>query len=399
MRRIAVIGGGVTGCSVAWHLKSRGLGDVHLFERDRIGSGTTWHSAGLVSWGPHGDYDAPVLYLHDLIAQLEKETGLSAAWRMPGRLYLARDAATLERYSNFYNTARERGVDALMLSAKEAKSYHPLLSGSALYGACYNPLSGRLNPAGLVELYARSGQARGVIVHEQTRIRELSTGSGRVCGVITADGDALAFDDVIVCAGIWSADLVAAQDIVLAQGGCEHMYVIMDMPDRLPPDLPAFLSSNDLIYGCEEVGGILLGCFDMDATVIDVDGLPDPFSFALFNENWDKFAPYFEAAAEFFPAFNDAPVRNFINGPEAFTPDGNPLIGPAEGVEGLWLCTGMNSHGVTISGGTGHIVADLLADTKPRFAIETYETGRFGDKARKPGWLKQKISESPSGNF
>lgn len=399
MRRIAVVGAGVTGCSAAWHLKSHGLGDVHLFERDKIGSGTTWHSAGLVSWGPRGDYDAPVLYLHELIAQLEEQTGLSAGWRKTGRLYLARDAATMERYSNFYTGARERGIDARFLSPKEAVSYHPLLNASALHGACYNPMSGRLNPAGLVDLFARSGRALGVKIHEQTGIGALSTESGRINGVVTGDGETLPFDDVVVCAGIWSADLVAAQDIVLAQGGCEHMYVIMQMPERLAADTPAFLSSKDLIYGREEVGGILLGCFDTNAKVIDVGGLPDPFSFALFNENWDKFAPYFEAAAEFFPAFNDAPIRSFVNGPEAFTPDGNPFIGPVNGVEGLWLCTGMNSHGVTISGGTGHIVADLLAGAEPRFSIDIYAPGRFGEKARNSEWLKKQISDSPSGNF
>ena len=266
MRRIAVVGGGVTGCSVAWHLKSRGLGDVHLFERDRIGSGTTWHSAGLVSWGPSGDYNAPVLYLLDLMAQLEEQTGLSAGWRNPGRLYLARDAAAMERFTGFYNGAREHGMDARLLSPKEAVGYHPLLDASALHGACYNPLSGRVNPADLTELFARSAKALGVHIHENSPISRLSDESGRVKGVVTGDGEILSFDDVIVCAGLWSANLVSSLDIVLAQGGCEHMYVIMEMPERLPPDTPAFLSSTDQIYGCEEVGGILLGCFDKDAT-------------------------------------------------------------------------------------------------------------------------------------
>ena len=399
MRRIAVVGGGVTGCSVAWHLKARGLGDVHLFEREKIGSGTTWHSAGLVSWGPRGDYDAPVLYLHELIAQLEEQTGLSAGWRKTGRLYLARDTAAMERYSKFYTGARDRGFDARLLSPKEAASYHTLLDASALHGACYNPMSGHLDPAGLVELFARSGLALGVNIHEQTGIRALSTESGRVRGVVTSDGETLAFDDVVICAGIWSADIVAAQGIVLAQGSCEHMYVIMDISERLAPNTPAFLSSTDLIYGREEVGGILLGCFDTDASVVDVGSLPDTFSFGLFNENWDKFAPYFEAAADFFPAFQNAPIRRFVNGPEAFTPDGNPFIGPANDVEGLWLCTGMNSHGVTISGGTGHIIADLLAGTEPRFSIDIYATDRFGEKARDAEWLKRRISDSPSCNF
>jgi glycine/D-amino acid oxidase-like deaminating enzyme len=399
MRRIAVIGGGVTGCSVAWHLKSRELGEVHLFERDQLGSGTTWHSAGLVVWNPQGDYDAPVLYLLDLVARLEEQTGLCSGWRETGRLYLARDTATMDGFLEFHSQSRERGVDARLLSPKEAAGYHPLLNPSALCGACYNPRSGHLDPAGLIQLLARSGMALGMRVHQHSPVCEIATESGRISGIVTADGERLAFDDVVVCAGLWSAQLLAQLDVVLAQGGCEHMYIIMGMPERLPPNTPAFLSSADLIYGREEVGGILLGCFDADASVIDLGALPDPFSFMLLDDNWDKFAPYFEAAAEFFPDFNDAPVHSFINGPEAFTPDGNPFVGAANGIEGLWLCTGMNSHGVTVAGAMGHILADLLDGTEPRFPTDHYAPDRFGEMARDSDWLRQKVSDSPSGNY
>jgi len=142
MRRIAVVGGGVTGCSVAWHLASRGLGEVHLFERDQLGSGTTWHSAGNITWKPVDDNDAPVLYLLDLIAQLEQETGLTSGWRNTGRLFLARDAVTLETFSSFHDGAIERGLDARMLTPHETADRHPLIDPSTLYGARLNPLAG-----------------------------------------------------------------------------------------------------------------------------------------------------------------------------------------------------------------------------------------------------------------
>jgi glycine/D-amino acid oxidase-like deaminating enzyme len=400
MRRIAVIGGGVTGLSVAWHLKSRGLGDVHLFERDRLGCGTTWHSAGDVTWYPGGDNDEQVLYLLELISQLEKQTGLLSGWRETGRIYIARDAAAMERYSNLHAVTRARGVETRLLSPKEAVSYHPLLNASALHGAFYNPRSGNLNPAGLLELFIRSSRRLGVNIHEQAKIRELSSTPGRVSGVVTAEGERLPFDDVVVCAGLWSPDLVGAQDIKVAQGGCEHFYVILKMPERMwTKTPPSFLSTADLIYGREEVGGILLGFFDTHANVIDVGALPDPFSFALLNENWDKITPYFESAAELFPAFQDASVRSFINGPEAFTPDGKPLIGAAKGLERLWLCTGMNSYGVTNSAATGHIIADLMAEVRPRFPWDIYRVDRFDEKARDPQWLRKTISDSPSTYF
>lgn len=399
MRRIAVVGGGVTGCSVAWHLKSRGLGEVCLFERDALGSGTTWHSAGLVSWGPQGDYNEPVLYLRDLIPRLEAQTGLSTGWRNTGRLYLARDAAGLERYAAFHDKARACGVDVRFLSPAEAAAFNPYLTGPALFGACYNPMSGRLNPADLVQVFARAARNLGANLFERTGVSRLQIRSGRVTGIVTSDGERHDFDDVVICAGIWSPDLLAPADILLAHGACEHMYVILATPQRLPPDTPAFLSSPDLIYGREEVGGMLLGCFDRDASVVDVASLPDPFSFTLFNENWDQFAPYLEAAADFFPVLHDAPVTSFVNGPEAFTPDGNPFIGPAPGVNGLWMCTGMNSHGVTISAATGHVVADMLADRAPRFATGHYAPQRFAEQPLDADWVRREISQSPSANF
>ncbi len=397
-RRIAVVGGGIIGSSVAWHLASRNLGDIHLFERDQLGSGTTWHSAGNITWKPVDDNDGPVLYLLDLIAGLEDETGLTSGWRETGRLFLARDADTLESYSAFHEAALERDFPALMLSPQEAAGHHPLLDASALHGAWLNPLSGHLNPADLVALYARSARNLGTHLHEQSRVTELISTGGRMTGLV-CNGETLGFDDIVVCGGLWSADLVANHGVKLAQGGCEHFYIILDVDPRLSSTTPSFLSSADMIYGREEVGGVLLGCFDENADLIETSDLPDPFSFSLLDENWDKFAPYFKGAAELFPAFLDAPVRRFVNGPEAFTPDGNPFIGAPDGIDGLWLCTGMNSHGVTISGSSGHIIADMIAGEEPRFSAKPYAPGRFGSMVHDDSWLRKQISDSPSGYY
>ncbi len=398
MRRIAVIGGGVTGCSVAFHLAERGLGEVHLFERDQLGSGTTWHSAGNITWKPVDDNDSGVLYLLDLIARLEAETDLTSGWRRTGRLFLARDTQVLKSFEAFHRPAVERGFDAPMLSAREAGERHPLLDGSVLQGAWFNPLSGRVNPADLVALFARAARARGALVHEQAPVSGLKVENAKVSGVLSG-GESLDFDDVVVCAGLWSQTLVEDHGITLAQGGCEHFYIILDVAPRLGPATPSFISPADLIYGREEVGGVLLGCFDEDALTLETADLPDPFSFSLLNENWDKFAPYFEGAAELFPAFATAPVRSFVNGPEAFTPDGNPFVGPAPGIGGLWLCTGMNSHGVTISGTSGHLIADFLEDVAPKFPPDIYEPGRFAGQADDKAWLKRRLSAAPSAFY
>ncbi|MFQ5761285.1 MAG: NAD(P)/FAD-dependent oxidoreductase, partial [Acidiferrobacterales bacterium] len=149
----------------------------------------------------------------------------------------------------------------------------------------------------------------------------------------------------------------------------------------------------------EEVGGMLLGCFDECAKLIDTTELPEPFTFTLLNPDWNKFAPYYQAAIEIFPALENAPIKNFTNGPESFTPDGNPLIGPLPGFAGLFVCTGMNSHGVTLSAAAGDIVADMVLGTAPRFAHARYAPDRFGDNAADESWLRARVADAPSGYY
>ena len=395
MRRVAVIGGGVSGCSVAWQLAERGLGEVLLLERDRLGSGTTWHSAGNITWKPIGDSDEPVLFMFETNERLEQETGQSTGWLKTGRLFIARNSAVMESFTSQAAEAQARGYEPRLLEPKAAAALHPLLDPATLEGVWHNPLSGRLNPADLVAAYAKAGRQSGVQIREHCEITGLSVAKGRVTGLETADGT-IEVDDVVLCGGLWSRALLEPLGVSLAQWGCEHFYIICKIEPRLARETPSFISPSDLIYGREEVGGLLLGCFDVAAKTIDAKALPKPFAFTLLDDDWDKFYPYFEKAAEIFPALNDAPVRKFLNGPESFTPDGDPLIGPVGGIEGLYVCTGMNSHGVTLSAAAGHIVADLVAGTEPRFDASIYAPERFGAQAADEDWLKQQVSGAPS---
>lgn len=398
MRRIAVIGGGVIGCSVAWHLAERGLGEVVLIDRDRLGSGSTWHSAGNVTWKPGGDKDAPVLYMLDTVRRLERESGQSTGWLKTGRLFLARDSEAMEELAAQSAAAAARGFESQLLEPKEAAARHPLLDPQAIEGAWLNGLSGRLDPAGLVAAYAKAGRRKGLRVREQCEITGLTLAGGRVSRLETAGGP-MEVDDVVLCGGLWSRPLLQPLGVSLAQWGCEHFYIICEVEPRLARQTPSFISPHDLIYGREEVGGLLLGCFDEEAITIDAKDLPKPFAFTLLDDNWDKFFPYFERAAEIFPALSEAPVRKFLNGPEAFTPDGNPLIGPVGGIEGLWVCSAMNSHGVTLSAAAGHIIADMLSGAEPRFDAAPYAPERFGGRARSEDWLKARVTHAPSSYY
>jgi len=397
-RKIAVVGGGVIGCSIAWHLAERELGEIVLIERDRIGAGTTWHSAGNITWRPDPLHDATVLYAFETLARLTRETGQDTGWLETGRLFLAHGAAAIGRLEGYQEEAARRGIASRILTGMEAAGLHPLLAGGAIAAAWLNPLSGRVNPADLTAAYAKGARRRGVRIVENCRATALTIRGGRVRGVETSTGPIEA-DEVVVAAGLWSRALLAAVDIHLAQWACEHFYVIADVAPRLARETPSFVAPEDLLYGREEIGAMMVGAFDEDAKTIDAASLPEPFAFTLFPPAWDKFAPYFEKAVAIFPALETAPIRRFVNGPESFTPDNAPLIGPISGIDGLHVSTAMNSGGVTYSAAAGHLIADILAETNSPFDAAAFRPERFGEKARDLVWLQGEISAVVSRGY
>lgn len=386
-----VIGGGVVGASIAWHLAKRGIGEVLLLERDRLGSGTTWHSAGNITWKASRDHDAPILYALDTVARLKEEAGQETGWLRTGRLFIPQSAETRRHFDDFDRAARERGIEARWIAPTEAAQLNPLLDPAALDEVWLNSLSGRLNPADLTAAYAGAARLAGATVRENVEVSAISLAGRRVAGVKTADGP-IAGDIVVIAAGLWSRPLLETLGIALAQWACEHFYVIADVEPRLARETPSFVAPDDLLYGREEVGRFLVGFFDEDAKTLDPARLPKPFSFTLLPPDWDKIAPYFERAMRLFPKLATAPIRRFINGPESFTPDGLPLIGRVGDIDGLLVATAMNSAGVTWSAMTGALIADMVKGVQPRFDPTPYDPSRFGSKGRDLDWLKAQVS-------
>jgi 4-methylaminobutanoate oxidase (formaldehyde-forming) len=397
-RRILVIGGGVVGCSIAWHLAQRELGEIVLVERDRIGSGTTWHSAGNITWRPGPSHDATVLYAFDTIARLTAETDQDTGWLETGRLFLAHEPVAIGRLERCHGEAVARGVASRMLTGQEAARLHPLLEAGAVTAAWFNPLSGRLNPADLTAAYAKGARRRGVRILENCDALGLSLRGGRVCAVETSSGPVEA-DEVVIAAGLWSRGLLLPLGVHLAQWACQHFYVIADVTPRLPRETPSFVAPEDLFYGREEVGGMMVGAFDENAKTLEAADLPEPFAFTLLAPDWDKIAPYYAKAARVFPALETAPIRRFVNGPESFSPDDLPLIGPLPGIDGLYVCTAMNSGGVTYSAAAGHVIADFIAGAGPRFDADAFAPDRFGTKAEDSAWLRAQISDVVSRGY
>ena len=397
MRKILIVGGGVIGASVAWHAAQRGLGEVVVLERDRLGSGTTWHSAGNITWKPVPDSDAPIEYMLDLLPRLERESGQSTGWLRTGRLFVARSDGALRDFEHHARVAEERGFGGGMLEPGEVRRHHPLADPDAIAGAWLDPLSGRVNPADLVAAYARAARRRGARFEEQCTVRGLVVRNARVHGVDTDQG-VFEADAVVVAAGLWTRRLLAGAGLQVAHGACEHFYAIAAPVPALSRDTPSFICVEDLIYGREEVGGFLVGFFDRDAKCLDVATLPEPFTFTLLEEDWDQVADYYRSACEIFPALTDAPIRNLVNGPESFTPDGRPLVGPVEGVDGLYLACGMNSSGVTYSGMAGHGIADWIEGAPLRFTEFDCRPQRFGADESDPARVDARMPDAPS-NF
>ena len=396
--KCVVIGGGVIGTSIAWHLAEHGVGEVTLLERDRLGPGTTWHSAGNITWKPSADHDASVIYAFETITRLERDLGLSTGWLQTGRLFLAGSSEVRRGFEGFDRAAQQRGVAARWIAGDEARRLNPLLDPAGLEGIWLNPLSGRVNPADLTAAYAAAARRSGAVIRENVAAESVATAGGRVTGVATSLGFVPA-DRVVVAAGLWSRPLLQPLGIALAQWPCEHFYVIAEVSPRLPREMPSFVGPQELTYGREEVGKFLIGFFDENAKTLDPASLPNPFSFTLLPPNWDKIAPYFAAATRLFPQLETAPIRNFINGPESFTPDGLPLIGGVPGIDGLIVATAMNSSGVTWSAMTGRIVADLVGDAAPRFEVGRYDPSRFADRGRDLAWLTTEISSIVSAGY
>lgn len=396
--KCVVIGGGVIGASVAWHIAEQGIGEVTLLERDRLGSGTTWHSAGNITWKPSSNHDASVLYALDTIARLDDSGRQPTGWVKTGRTFLAQTDATLAHFATFDAAARERGFAARWLTQQEAQTLNPLIDPAAAAGIWFNALSGRVNPADLTAAFAKAARAAGAEIREGTAVRRLVAKGGRIVGVETADGQIDA-DVVVVTAGLWSRAMLASVGAAIAQYPCEHFYVIASVSPPLKRETPSFVSPDDLVYGREEVGGFLVGCFDEHAKTIDPESLPDPFSFTLLPPDWDKIAPYFARCIQLFPALEPAPIRHFVNGPESFTPDGLPLIGPIPGIDGLFVATAMNSAGVTWSAMVGEVVASLVAERQSRFDSSPFDPSRFGEAAKDLDWLKAEISATVSRSY
>ncbi|WP_433076176.1 GcvT family protein [Dactylosporangium sp. CA-052675] len=364
--RVVVVGGGVIGTSVAYHLAKAGITDVLLLERDRLTAGTTWHAAGLiVTFGSLSETSTRMRqYTRDLYASLESETGLSTGLRQCGFIELAADEGRLEEYRRVAAFNRHLGVDVHEISPAEVRALFPLARTDDVLAGFYVAEDGRANPVDVTMSLAKGARQMGVRILEGVPVTGTLRRRDTVTGVRTPFGDVEA-EIVVNCAGMWARQLGEEAGVSVPLQAAEHYYLITEPIDGVSAELPVLEDPGSYGYFREETGGLMVGLFEGAAAPWSVDRVPDGFSFGTLPPDWDRMAPYLERAMSRIPVTATAGVRTFFCGPESFTPDLAPVFGESPELRNYFVAAGLNSIGILTGGGIGRALATWIAEGRP----------------------------------
>jgi 4-methylaminobutanoate oxidase (formaldehyde-forming) len=397
--RVVVIGGGVIGCSVAYHLAHAGWRDVVLLERDRLTSGTTWHAAGLiVTFGSTSQTSTSLRqYTRDLYSRLEAETGQSTGFKPVGFIEIATDADRLEEYRRVAAFNRYCGVDVQEISPVEVAAMFPPARTDDVLAGFYVAGDGRANPVDVTMALAKGARQAGATILEGrpvTGVLHRDGPSGRVVtGVRTPDGDIEA-EYVVNCAGMWARQLGEQHGVSIPLQAAEHYYLITDQIPDLSPDLPVLEDPASFGYYREEVGGLMVGLFEPVCAPWHVDAVPADFSFGEIPPDWDRMGPYVERAMSRVPASLDAGIRAFFCGPESFTPDLQPVFGEAPDLRNYFVAAGLNSIGILTGGGLGRAMAHWIVEGRPDIDVTGVNIDRLHSYQATPDYRRARTVES-----
>ncbi len=379
--RVVVVGGGIAGCSTAYHLTKLGWRDVVLLEQGKLTCGTTWHAAGLVGqYRPTRNMTRMSRYGIELYSTLEQETGLATGWKRCGSLNVAKTPERLKLFRRQMARAKSFGIEFEFVSPAEAGRISPVLRTDDLAGAVWIPGDGKVNPTDLTQSLARGARMGGARIVEGARVTAVRTRGGRAAGVdVLVDGEPRAIDcDVVVnCAGQWARAFGRLAGVDVPLYAAEHFYVVTEPIAGVAPDHPVVRDPDGYIYFKEEVGGLVMGGFEPVAKPWNVDPIPDRFEFQLLPEDWDQFEPLMTNAIHRAPCLETAQVKMLLNGPESFTGDGNFILGEAPSLAGYFVCAGFNSAGIANSGGAGKLVAQWIVDGEAPLDLWDVDVRRF----------------------
>jgi len=396
--RVVIIGGGVIGTSVAYHLTEAGWTDVLLLEQGQLSCGTTWHAAGLVGQLRATESGTRLVqYSTGLYERLEAETGLGTGFRRCGGVTVARTQDRLTQLRRTAATAEAFGLDCELVTPAQARGRYPMLETSDLAGALWLPGDGRANPADLTAALARGARMRGAVIAERVRVTGITISEdygGRAVTGVTTDAGPVEAEIVVNCAGQWAKQVGALAGVNVPLHSAEHFYVVTEQIPGVHRDLPVLRDPDGYTYFKEEVGGLVVGGFEPEAKPwVAPDKLPYPFEFQLLGEDWEHFSILMENAMTRIPVLRDTGIKLFLNGPESFTPDNQFVLGEAPELRNFFVCAGFNSVGIACAGGAGQAAAQWIMTGDPGQDATAVDIRRFAPFNGNVQWLHDRVGE------
>ncbi len=392
--RIVIVGGGIVGCSTAYHLAQLGEKDVLLLEQGKLTSGTTWHAAGLVGqMRPNRTMTQMSKYGIELYATLEAKTGLATGWNQCGSVNVARTPERMKVLRKQSALARSFGVECHEISAAAAGDKFPVMRTDDLQGALWLPGDGKANPADLCMSLAKGARQHGVKIIEGVEVTGVRVDNGGVAGIRTAQGE-VRCEVLVNCAGQWARQFGALAGVNVPLYSAEHFYIVTGRIEGVLPTMPVVRDADGFIYYKEEVGGLVMGGFEPKAKPWKMDPIPSTFQFELLDEDWDQFEVLMTNAMHRTPCLETAEIKMLLNGPESFTPDGNFILGEAPELRRYFVCAGFNSSGIANSGGAGRLMAEWVMAGEPGTDVWDVDIRRFGSFTGNRKALAQRTGET-----
>ena len=391
--KAVIIGGGIVGCATAYHLARLAYGEVLLLERAKLTSGSTFHAAGLVGQlRANANITQLLKNSVELYDKLEEETGQATGWKMNGGLRLACNQERWTEVKRQATTARSFGLEMELLTPIEARELWPLMEISDLVGAAFLPTDGQANPSDITLALAKGARQAGAVIVEDCPVTGIVVADGKVVGVTTADG-AIACEVVVDCAGQWAREVAALAGVNVPLVSVQHQYIVTEPIEGVARDLPTLRDPDRLIYFKEDVGGLVMGGYEPNPIPWAEGGIPEGFHYSLLDNDWDHFEALMEQALIRVPALETAGVKEMINGPESFTPDGNFILGEAPEVANFYVGAGFNAYGIAAGGGAGQALAEWIAEGAPPMDLWPVDIRRFGKPHGDIDWVRGRTLE------